>query len=327
MENNSKASSSGVFSVEPDVILKRSQNIEFSLTMIFSYVKAIEDDFKSLEDEGIWSGPLSEKYYEIVREFFVGGFASEDTKKEYTNICGYNSFSQNILEYRDYLCNFLKMASSGYSETDKSIQKAVENTGESASQSSKKKESTTTSTTANENTNSTKTTTIDPNLATELDKELGQGFSAKVEQVAKNVNCDPNDLLAIMYSECGLDPSHVESSTSATGLVQFMPQTAASLGTSTEELQNMSAVDQLDYVEKYIINNSGKYKDQEKDAGTLYSIMFLPARADREILTSEGENYYKNNKALDTNNDGNITKTEMAERVDRKYAEMEQDFL
>lgn len=37
----------------------------------------------------------------------------------------------------------------------------------------------------------------------------------------------------------------------AIGLIQFMPSTAKGLGTSTSALKQMTAVDQLAYVEKY----------------------------------------------------------------------------
>ena len=40
----------------------------------------------------------------------------------------------------------------------------------------------------------------------------------------------------------------------ATGLIQFMPNTAEGLGTSTGELAGMSRARQMHYVEKYLSN-------------------------------------------------------------------------
>ena len=173
----------------------------------------------------------------------------------------------------------------------------------------------------------TATTVIDTNLASSLDQKFEPGFSAKVEEVAKNLNCDPNDLLAIMYSECGLNPNHIEKSTRAVGLIQFMPATAKSLGYTTEEIANMSATDQLDLVEKYVKNCNYYNKDQELDAGTLYSIMFLPGRANKDVLATKGESYYNYNAGLDLNKDGVITKQDLANRLDQKYDEMSNEYL
>lgn len=51
--------------------------------------------------------------------------------------------------------------------------------------------------------------------------------------------------------------------------------------------------------------------------GTLYALVFLPARANREILTQAGEKYYNANKGADRNKDGKITMTELGERIER----------
>lgn len=51
-------------------------------------------------------------------------------------------------------------------------------------------------------------------------------------------------------AESGLNP-RVQNTLGATGLIQFMPLTAKSLGTTTQELRKMSAIDQLLFVEKF----------------------------------------------------------------------------
>lgn len=158
-------------------------------------------------------------------------------------------------------------------------------------------------------------------LVSALDGKLGSGFSAKLEQVAKNLNCDPSDLLGMMQSESGLNPQAYNGNGGATGLIQFMPSTARSLGTSTEELLNMSAVEQLDYVEKYFSNFTGG-SGQKLTGGDLYTLCFLPAFLDREVLCSSGDKYYSANSGLDANNDGQITKSELGNRVHNKYQEL-----
>ena len=76
----------------------------------------------------------------------------------------------------------------------------------------------------------------------------------------------------------------------------------------------MTPVEQLDYVEKYLVANkaSAGYKDNETlDRGTLYSLVFLPGRSKRAVLTTKGENFYEQNRILDYNKDGNITKADL----------------
>ena len=150
---------------------------------------------------------------------------------------------------------------------------------------------------------------------------LSDAFYNKVVQVAKNVKCSPNDLMALMYSESGIEPAK-SNKNGATGLIQFIPSTAKSLGTSTAALKNMSAVEQMNYVEKLIKNmkKSAGYSDSATlDAGTLYALIFLPAYANKEVLASKGDKYYAGNKGLDTNKDGKITKADLANRLKNYY--------
>ena len=144
-------------------------------------------------------------------------------------------------------------------------------------------------------------------------------FLEKTKQIAKKLNCDYKDLLALMNSESGLNSKAVNSSSGATGLIQFMPATAKDLGTTTEKLKNMTPTEQLDFVEKYLVKmkKAAGFKSGEKlDCGDLYALVFLPGRAKREIVTDSSEIYYAANApALDLNKDGKITKTELAQRL------------
>lgn len=162
-------------------------------------------------------------------------------------------------------------------------------------------------------------------LVSALDAKLGKGFCAKLEQVAKNINCDPKDLLGMMQSESGIDPTAYNSNGGATGLIQFMPRTAESLGTTTDQLRNMSGVEQLDYVEQFFVNWTGG-SGQRLTGGDLYTLCFLPAFINQETLCSSSDGdtavYYNANSGLDANGDGRITKTELSERVSGKYQEV-----
>jgi hypothetical protein len=130
-----------------------------------------------------------------------------------------------------------------------------------------------------------------------------QDFMSKVEQVSTKYNLKTEDLLAVMYAESRLDPSIVNPNGGATGLIQFMPKTAESLGTTTAALRMMSRSAQMDYVDKYF--ESVKLPKTGVDRGTLYSYIFLPgfARQGRAVLASATDpataKYYNANKGLD----------------------------
>jgi TP901 family phage tail tape measure protein len=83
------------------------------------------------------------------------------------------------------------------------------------------------------------------------------GFIEKLNKVANHLGASSEDLLtAMLYESAGtLSPSirgpNVPGQGAAAGLIQFMPDTARGLGTSSEALAGMSATQQLDYVQKY----------------------------------------------------------------------------
>ncbi len=146
--------------------------------------------------------------------------------------------------------------------------------------------------------------------------DYGPEFLAKVKEIAKRLNCDYRDLLGLMNSESGIRADIKNPNGSASGLIQFIESTANSLGTTTAELRAMDPIDQLDYVEKYLTRVKAQAGLTGKlSAGDLYSLVFLPGRASRDVLTSSGENYYAHNKGLDLNHDGQITKAELSQRI------------
>ena len=150
--------------------------------------------------------------------------------------------------------------------------------------------------------------------------DYGKEFLDKVKEIAKRLNCDYKDLLGVMNSESGINAAAQNKQGGASGLIQFMPKTAEMLGTTTDKLRQMSPIEQLDYEEECIkrCKKMAKIPDGQKlSGGQLYALIFLPARANREVLTTSNEAYYKANKGLDANKDGQITKKELDERVAR----------
>jgi murein DD-endopeptidase MepM/ murein hydrolase activator NlpD len=89
-------------------------------------------------------------------------------------------------------------------------------------------------------------------------------FAQKIKQVAANINADPVDLATLISFETAgtFSPSIrgpvVKDRGRAVGLIQFMPETSRELGTTSEALAQMSQVEQMDYVERYLVKRGFK---------------------------------------------------------------------
>jgi AraC-like DNA-binding protein len=146
-------------------------------------------------------------------------------------------------------------------------------------------------------------------------------FNKKLEKVAAALGVQSKDLIAIFKQESGVNPQAVNATSGATGLIQFMPNTARQLGTTTEELKNMDGVQQLDYVYKYFkmtgVGNG--------ELGDLYMAVFMPKYVGYPPETVLGANgaegfsgkVYAQNKGLDRNKDGTITVADVKNSVAR----------
>jgi hypothetical protein len=146
-------------------------------------------------------------------------------------------------------------------------------------------------------------------------------FKQKLEKVATALSVKSSDLLAVMKQESGINPQARNKTSNAVGLIQFMPDTARRLGTTTEDLYNMDAVQQLDYVYKYFkmtgVGNG--------DLGDLYMAVFMPKYVGYDDATVLGQagaggfsgKVYAQNKGLDRNRDGAITVADVKQSVQR----------
>lgn len=145
-------------------------------------------------------------------------------------------------------------------------------------------------------------------------------FRDKVRNIAKDLGCDADFLMAAMAFETGetFGPSIRNAAGSgATGLIQFMPSTARGLGTTTDDLASMTAEDQLDFVAEYFANQKGRLHTLED----VYMAILLPSavgKSNDHVLFSSPSRAYDQNKGLDLNGDGRITKAEAAAKVQAK---------
>lgn len=142
-------------------------------------------------------------------------------------------------------------------------------------------------------------------------------FCAKLQTICDKLHISPEWLLTVMYVESRINPYAVNKYSGATGLIQFMPATAKALGTTTAELLNMTAVDQLDYVYLYLKPYTGKMHSLMD----VYFAIFFPAAigksSDYVLQTSSlaASKIASQNPAYDINSDGEITVAEVESKI------------
>lgn len=141
---------------------------------------------------------------------------------------------------------------------------------------------------------------------------LGPDFYDAWVAMAQRLGADPIDLMRVAYAETGVSPTAHDPRSNAGGLIGFMPSTLRGLGWkgSPEEFRELSATQQVPYVEAYY----RPYKGRLRDDGLVYVANFLPAYlsaavagGDSYVLTRQGEAFYDQNQILDRDGDGEIT--------------------
>lgn len=143
-------------------------------------------------------------------------------------------------------------------------------------------------------------------------------FVQKVMAVSNNLGINPNWLMAIInWESAGTFSPAITNSIGATGLIQFMPKTAISLGTTTAQLKQMTAVQQLDYVYKYY----APYKSKIKGYVDMYLATLFPLALGKPLdfvlqsSTISAQAIASANPAFDLNHDSKITVGEISERM------------
>lgn len=167
----------------------------------------------------------------------------------------------------------------------------------------------------------------------------GDAFLCAVAEVSHNLGIEPDWLAAVMSFESGVDPHQINlwcakhspdaPDACATGLIQFMPATARGLGTTTAALREMTALDQLSYVEAFYARHAGKLTD----VGDLYLATFMPAalsKPDDFVLGDENDDseiwglrrskIYEQNAGLDSDRKGYFTAGDVRQKLRDYYA-------
>lgn len=149
-------------------------------------------------------------------------------------------------------------------------------------------------------------------------------FIEKVQDIATKLKIRAEWLMIMMYNESGLNHRAFNPMGGATGLIQFMPATAKGLGTTTDALQKMTNVAQLDYVYKYFKPFTGRIKSFYD----LYLINFMPislGKPDNWVIQCKGlsaETVAKYNPVFDLDKNKQITVGEFKAYIDKKYGKV-----
>lgn len=148
-------------------------------------------------------------------------------------------------------------------------------------------------------------------------------FIQKVNDIARSLGINPNWLMAVMYKESKLNPQAQNTKYPvgggyATGLIQFVPDTARQLGTSVESLYQMDNIAQLDYVKSYFRPYAGKMKSYFDTYAAVFFPQAIGKPDDWVFKTSalKASTIARQNPAVDVDGNREITVAEF-----KKYLE------
>ncbi len=155
-------------------------------------------------------------------------------------------------------------------------------------------------------------------------KHVDAKFKSKVAAIATRLGAETDHLMTVMAIETSkyennkvtytFSPSIKNPNSSAVGLIQFIESTAKGLGTSTAKLAKMTAVAQLDYVEKYF----KPYKGKIASVADVYLAVFYPKAMGKKDAYTLPDWAYQANKGLDKDKNGKLTRGEIAAYVKGK---------
>lgn len=150
-------------------------------------------------------------------------------------------------------------------------------------------------------------------------RKVSQAFRDRLFEICQILGVEPDYLMACIAFESAetFSPSIKNAAGSgATGLIQFMPDTAKGLGTTAAALAALTAEQQLEWVLAYFM----PYKGRLKTLADVYMAILWPAgigKPDDWTLWDKASRptTYRQNAGLDLNKDGKITKAEAAAKV------------
>lgn len=150
-----------------------------------------------------------------------------------------------------------------------------------------------------------------------FDNLVSAEFATAVKAMAARLGMNPDHIMAVIGFETiyTFNPA-IQNSIGATGLIQFLPSTARGLGTTTDALKAMTAVQQLKYVEEYFRRQIKTYGPL-KTLVDVYLSVFYPAAIKQPLTYEFPRPVWAANPVFDNNKDGKITKQEVADTITR----------
>jgi len=153
-------------------------------------------------------------------------------------------------------------------------------------------------------------------------QKVSATFRDRVRWIANDLKMDANFIMACIAWESGEKFSAGVlnmAGSGAVGLIQFMPATAAELGTTTAKLAAMTPEDQLNFVYKYFVLQIKRHGPLVTLEDCYMSILWPSAIGkDASYVLFDGAKSptaYRQNSGLDINKDQKVTKYEAAAHV------------
>lgn len=152
-------------------------------------------------------------------------------------------------------------------------------------------------------------------------------FVNEILETAEKVNCDAEDLTALLYKESRFKPDVKNGNFGGIGQmndtsIKLSVEEALKHAPSREKISEMAfekfltlpRAKQMPYVRNYILAMKNFYMKKHKEkltGGELYALFYTPSRVKKDFLTSAKDSatkkYYKSNAALDFDKDSVIT--------------------
>lgn len=144
-------------------------------------------------------------------------------------------------------------------------------------------------------------------------------FKNKLVQISNALGINPDWLATVISFESKFAPDARNAFSNATGLIQFMPSTARSLGTTIDNLKVMSDVDQLDYVYRYFKDIVGR---PMRNLDDVYLAVFMPkymGKGSSTVAASAGSKEYEQNSGFDREGKGYFTVGDITSTIHGVY--------
>ena len=141
-----------------------------------------------------------------------------------------------------------------------------------------------------------------------------ESFLVELNTIANELGVDPSLILIKFFIESKIDPTIQNEDTGAAGIFQIMWFNLPP-GMTLKQFTELSATEQLHWYRKYITPYKRYLKNAEIE--DLYLLGLYPAKVKNptEIIFVSPSEKYKQNKGLDYNKDGKITRTDIRRKI------------